>query len=145
MYIMNNKGPRMLPCGTPEGSILKLLTTFITRFCFNKLSFGISSAPEIFQHRMNEVLSDLPGVLCHIDDILVYGKDTAEHNTRLHATLQRIKTAGITLNDNKCHFNQLRIIFLGHVINQNGISPDPKKTTAIQKWLLPHQSLNLDG
>ena len=81
----------------------KLLITSITpfgRFCFNKLPFGISTAPEIFQHKMNEVLSDLPGVLCHID---VYGKDT-EHNTRLHATLQRIKTAGITLNENTCHF-----------------------------------------
>ena len=45
----------------------KLLTTFITpygRFCFNKLPFGISSAPEIFQRHMNNVLSGLPGVLC---------------------------------------------------------------------------------
>ena len=51
----------------------KLLTTFITsfgRFCFNKLPFRISSAPEIFQRHMNIVLSDLPGVLC---DVLVYG------------------------------------------------------------------------
>jgi len=64
----------------------KLLTTFITpfgRFCFNKLPFGISSAPEIFQRQMNEVLSGLPGVLCHIDDILVYGQDAAEHESRL--------------------------------------------------------------
>ena len=52
----------------------KLLTTFITpygQFCFNKLPFGISSAPEIFQRRMSEVLSGLPGVLCHVDDVLV--------------------------------------------------------------------------
>ena len=55
----------------------KLLTTFITpfrRFCFNKVPFGISSAPEVFQRRMNEILSNLLGVLCHVDDILVYGK-----------------------------------------------------------------------
>ena len=113
----------------------KLLTTFITpfgRFCFSKLPFGISSAPEIFQYRMNEVLLGLPGVLCHIDDILVYGKDTTEHNTRLHATLQNIKTAGITLNVNKSW-----IIFLDHVIDQNGISPDSKKTTAIQNVAAP--------
>ena len=79
-----------------------LLTTFITpfrRFCFNKLPFGISSAPEIFQRQMNEVLSGLPSVLCHIDDILVYGKDEAEHEkSRLQATLKRIQSAGITLN-----------------------------------------------
>ena len=79
----------------------KLLTTFITpyeRYCFNKLLFGIScSAMEIFQHKMNEVLHGFPGVLCHVDDVLVYGKDAAEHETRLHATLKRIKEAGIPL------------------------------------------------
>ena len=53
----------------------RLLTTFITpygRFCFNKLPFGIASAPEVFQRRMNDILSGLPGVLCHVDDILVF-------------------------------------------------------------------------
>ena len=41
----------------------RLLTTFITpygRFCFNKLPFEISSAPEVFQHHMNDILSSLP-------------------------------------------------------------------------------------
>ena len=42
-----------------------------------------------------------------------------------------IKEAGVTLNENKCQFYLSQITFLGHVINQHGISPDPKKTTAI--------------
>ena len=56
----------------------RLLTTFITpfgRFCFNKLPFGISSAPEIFQRQMNNyILFGMAGVLCHVDDILVFEK-----------------------------------------------------------------------
>ena len=43
------------------------LTTFVTpfgRYCFNKLPFGISSAPEHFQKRMGRMLSGLEGVLC---------------------------------------------------------------------------------
>ena len=79
----------------PLANESKLLTTFITppgQFCCNKLPFGISSAP---QRRMNEVLLGLPGVLCHIDDILIYEKDTAEHKSRLQATLKRIQSAGI--------------------------------------------------
>ena len=54
-----------------------LLTTFITpfgRYRFNRLPFGITSAPEHFQRRMSEVLQDLEGVVCLIDDILIYGK-----------------------------------------------------------------------
>ena len=77
----------------------RLLTTFITpmgRYCFNKLPFGISSAPEHFQRRMNELLQGLPGVLCQMDDILVFGKDRVEHDQRLRAALARIERAGVT-------------------------------------------------
>lgn len=52
-------------------------TTFITpfgRFHFLRLPFGINSAPEHFQRVMAEVIDGLKGVVCHIDDLLVWGK-----------------------------------------------------------------------
>ena len=70
-----------------------LLTTFITpfgRFCYNRLPFGITSAPELFQKRMSETLNGLPGTLCLMDDILVYGKTQAEHDQRLRKVLERV-------------------------------------------------------
>ena len=86
---------------------------------------------------MNEVLSDLPDVLCHIDDILVFGNTPDEHDSRLQAALEWIKAAGITLNGEKCKFSQPRITFLGHVIEKQGISPDPRKTAAISAMKPP--------
>jgi len=73
----------------------RLLTTFVTpyiQFCFNKLPFGISSAPEVFQRQMNDILSGLPGVLCHIDDILVLGATPAEHEQRLQAASRQLES-----------------------------------------------------
>ena len=84
---------------------------------------------------MSEIL--IPGVVCHVDDVLVSKKDKAEHNDRLHAVLQKIQAAGFTLNRDKCQFLCSRIVFLGHVINANGISPDPRKAEAIQKMKSP--------
>jgi len=78
----------------------RLLTTFITpysQFCYNKLPFGISSAPKVFQQQMSDILSDLSGVLCHIDDIVVFGSTPEEHDSRLIAVLERLKAAGVTL------------------------------------------------
>lgn len=52
----------------------QLLTTFITpyrRYCFQRLPFGITSAPEYFQKRMSEILNGMPGVVNLIDDILI--------------------------------------------------------------------------
>ena len=66
----------------------KKLTTFITpfgRYHFNRLPFGIASAPEHFQRQMETILSDQEGALCHMDDVLIFGKDQEEHDTRLHS------------------------------------------------------------
>ena len=55
-----------------------LLTIFITpygRFCFNKPPFGISSAPEHFQKQMSKILSGLEGVVCQVNDVLVFRED----------------------------------------------------------------------
>ena len=61
----------------------QLLTTFVTpfgRYCFNKMPFGISSAPEHFQKRMSQILLGLTGALCLMDDVLVFGGDKSEHD-----------------------------------------------------------------
>ena len=83
----------------------KLLTTFITLFghyAFNKLPFGIASPLEIFQKRMNRILGSLDGVVCMMDDILVFGKDHNEHDDRLRKVLERLESANVTLNTSKC-------------------------------------------
>ena len=116
------------------------LTTFITpfgRYCFNKLAFGISSAPELFQRRMNLILEGLEGTLCHIDDVLVYGATRAEHDARLEAVIKRLEAAGVTLNSDKCEFRRDTVKFLGHVIDGEGIKADPEKTSAVLQMTAP--------
>ena len=116
------------------------LTTFITpagRYWFNKLPFGISSAPEHFQKRMSQILSGLDGVLCLMDDVLIFGRSQKEHDDRLTNVLKRIQTAGITLNPSKCEFSRCQLKFLGHLIDGQGIRADPEKTAAIQEMPPP--------
>ena len=118
----------------------RLLTTFITpfgRYCFNKLPFGISSAPEHFQKRMNHILSGLDGVICLVDDVLVFGSNKRELDSRLMRSLERIRTAGVTLNKDKCEFGKDKISFLGHTIDGEGIHADPEKTDAIKRMEPP--------
>ena len=110
------------------------LTTFITpfgRYQFNALPFGITSAPELFQKRMNILLANLKGVLCLMDDILVYGKNQTEHDKRLEVVLQCIKAAGMTLNSDKCEVSKSQLKFLGHIIDETGVRADPAKTEAV--------------
>ena len=118
----------------PLDSESQLLTTFITpsgRYCYNRLPFGISSAPEHFQKRMASLLNGCKGVICMMDDILVFGSTPEEHNERLDAILDRLATAGITLNRGKCVFGQTQVRFCGYVLDATGISPDPSKVSAL--------------
>ena len=90
------------------------LTTFITpfgRYYFCKLPFGICSAPEHFQRRMSAILDGHEGVLCHMDDVIIFGKNQQEHDSRLHAALKTIQAAGVTLNKDKCEFGKECLTF----------------------------------
>ena len=66
-----------------------------------------------------------------MDDILVYGRDQEEHNSKLMAVLELLKQARVTLNKDKCCFSVDRVTFLGHVVDHVGVHPDPKKVEAI--------------
>ena len=80
---------------------------------------------------MSTILDGLSGVLCLIDDILILGKDQKECDKRLSVALEWIQKAGVTLNAEKRKFSKRQVTFLGHVINENGISADPQKKPAI--------------
>ncbi len=114
----------------------RIVTTFSTHvglFRYKRLNFGVSAAAEIFQETIRQVLAGLANVLNVSDDILVFGKTKAEHDKALFAVLARLEKKGLTLNLDKCEFNQERILFYGHVFTKKGMEPDPKKVEAINR------------
>ena len=85
------------------------VTTFTTSaglFRYKRLMFGICSAPELYQHVIQQVLLGAGCTGCQniSDDIVVYGKDVAEHDERLRKVLHTLTERGLTLNKNKCVF-----------------------------------------
>jgi transposase InsO family protein len=115
-------------------------TTFITpwgRYCFKRMPFGISSAPEFYQRAMERILDGLEGVICFMDDVLVFGSSAEQHWARLRSVLNRISNSGVTLKREKCEFGSDKVKFLGHVVSQKGIEPDPDKVSAITEMQPP--------
>ena len=122
---------------TDESSLLTTMHTPWGRYCWLRLPYGISCAPEEFQLRMHEALEGLRGVYCIADDVLVVGQgDTVEEANRNHdlnvlALMKRLRDKNLKFNPQKIQFKLSKITFMGHVISDLGVKPDPSKMKAI--------------
>lgn len=54
---------------------------------YNRLLYGVASAPSIWQRTMDQILQGLPGVHCILDDMIVTGKTDKEHLRNLDSVL----------------------------------------------------------
>ena len=112
------------------------ITTFSTPIGlrrYKRLSLGITSASECYQHILEQrVLKGLKGARNISDDIIVWGKTVEEHHRNLEALLKRIKELGLTLNKKKCEFGKESITFFGIVLTADGAKADPQKIKAIE-------------
>ena len=103
------------------------------------MPFGLSTAPGTFQRMMNTVFFELldAGVVCYLDDLLIYTKTIKEHKElldRVFAVLQKNK---LYLKDSKCHLFLEKVNFLGHVVSEQGIAVEQGKVQAVQDWPVP--------
>ena len=112
-------------------------------FQYQRLPFGISSAPAIFQRAMDSLMQGLPNVVVYLDDILVSGKSEEDHLQSLDRVLDRLESAGVTLKEAKCIFLASSIEYLGHVTDKDGLHPSQEKLRAIQEALEPHNVTEL--
>ena len=104
-------------------------------FRYNRLPFGVSSAPAIFQRTMDSLLQSIPHVIVYLDDVLITGASSQEHLQKLEEVLQRLKQAELRLKLNKCEFIQRSVQYLGHRIDQEGLHPTDKKSGQSRKHL----------
>ena len=120
-----------------ESSKLLIFNTPFGRYRYLRMPMGIKSAPEVYQQRMEQVFEGLPGVKVIMDDIIIHGRNTAEHDARLRAVLQRSRDSNLRLKKSKCHIQQSEVTFHGHVFSQDGLKTDQEKVRAIVEMPRP--------
>ena len=128
------------------------LTTFWTphgRYRYLRMPFRISLAPEVFESTLQECLADLRGVKVIRDDILVvgYGATDAEaqsdHDRNVTRLLERARQVNLKLNKSKVKLRKTEVKFMGHVISNEGLKPDPDKVSAIKNMPKPTSNLEV--
>ena len=114
-----------------EASFLCTMATPKGRYRFLRLPFGLNSAPEVYLQAMSDLFGDLPGVFIYFDDFLVTGATKEELLFNLRQVFLRCRLHNLKLQLKKCRFFRQELPWLGHVIGQGTLKPDPTKIEAI--------------
>jgi hypothetical protein len=106
---------------------------------FEVLPFGLTNAPATFQSVMNTIFASLVGksVVVYLDDILVFSRTAQEHLFHLRQVLQILRENKFYAKMKKCTFFKPETNFLGHVVGEDGIKPDPMKVAVVNNWPAP--------
>ena len=129
----------------PESKAKTAFSTPHGHYEFKRMPFGLKNAPPTFQRLMDQILSGLQGVelFVYMDDIVIYANSLEEHSRKLRKLLGRLKSAGLTLQPDKCNFLRKEIAYLGHVITQDGVKPDSSKIEAVRNFPIPKNRKNI--
>lgn len=123
----------------PENSEKTAFVTHGGLWQFTVLPMGLSNSGATFQRLMEMVFKGLDqvAVLIYLDDLIVHARDFQGHLDNLQKVLNRLQDVGLKLSPKKCRLFRKEVEFLGHVVSNEGVKTDLKKTEAVQNWPTP--------
>ena len=128
-------------------------TAFAARgglYQWTRMPFGLCNATASFQRLMNIVLKDIlqaPGnlVLCYVDDILIATTTVEQHLEKLDMVFRRIAEAGLKCKPSKCNLMQTKATFLGRIIGEGEVKPNPEMYETLRRWEEPKTKKQLQS
>ena len=115
-----------------ESKELLTINTHKGLYQYQRLPFGVSTAPSIFQAVMDQILKGISGVVCYLDDILISNKDMSSHLNTVKQVLERLKEHGVLVKRSKCEFGMSEVEYLGHKVSKEGLKCTDEKVKAVQ-------------
>jgi hypothetical protein len=125
---------------------LKKTSRPYTAFLFDSAVYQFKRTPYGFRNSLSAFVRGLKlalgfetaeFVVYFVDDLLIYSRSFSDHLIHIDMVLDRLTRAGFTVNAAKCRFCEKEISFLGHKIDQTGVSADPSRMDAILKYPAP--------
>ena len=111
-------------------------TAFVTpdgQYEYVTMPFGLKNAPSVFQRAIFNALGDLAYSydVVYLDDVLIIADSIDQALERLDIVLSTLVNAGFSFNFSKCSFLKTSILYLGYVIQNGEVRPNPGKVYAL--------------
>jgi hypothetical protein len=105
-------------------------------FRYERMTYGLSGAPSTIQRVMDAMLAGLRDVevLVYLDDLLLFSEKIEDHMRPMRLVFERVREANFKLNVAKCTFAVPEVVYVGHVMNKNGVTPDQVKLQPLRSF-----------
>ena len=115
-----------------------------------RMPFGLCNATATFQRLMANVLTSMTQsyenlVMCYVDNVIIATENVDQHLERLDEVLSAIEGAGLKCKPSKCSIMRASITYLGRVIDELGIRPDPETIEAVKDWWKPRNKEDMQS
>ena len=106
---------------------------------FTRMPFGLSNVGASFCCLMEMCLGDQQylTLLFYLDDICIFSSSVDEMLNRIEMVLERLHDFNLKIKSKKSFFFQSKVLFLGHILSKDGISPNPDKIQKVKDWPVP--------
>ena len=106
---------------------------------FTHMPFGLSNVGASFCHLMEMCFGDQQYLmlLFYLNDICVFSSSINEKLDRIKLVLKRLQDFNLKIKPRKTFFFQSQVLFLGHTLSKDGISPNPEKVQKVKDWPVP--------
>lgn len=110
-------------------------TTPMGLYEYNRLPQGLCNSPGSFMRMMTAIFGDqnFLSLLCYLDDLLVFAPNERTALERLEMVFSRLRGHNLKLSPKKCYFLRKSVKFLGHIVDETGVSTDPCKVESIAR------------
>lgn len=109
---------------------------------FTRMPFGLKNAPARFQRMIDIALIGLNHLQCftYLDDVVVFAKSISDHEVKLRSIFDRLRLNNLKLQPDKCEFMRHEVTYLGHIISENGVRPNPEKVQVVTDYPIPNNA-----
>ena len=131
----------------PEDRHKTAFTVNSSKYEYNRVAFGLTSAPGYFCRIINETLHEILGsnVVVYMDDILVFSKDEETHLKRIEEVLKRLAEVNLKIKVTKCQFFTKEVKFLGFTISEEGMRMDEGRIESLKQMPYPENKKQLQA
>ena len=128
----------------PKDSHKTAFSTPHGHYEFDRMPFGLKTAPGTFERLMDLTSTGLIGteLFVYLDDIVIYANTLEKHEIKFKNLAERLRKAKLHLETDDCEFLRPEVGYLDHMIDKNGVRPDPKKIIAVKNFPIPKTQKN---